>query len=137
MPHVAAGILLALAAGGRPWAPGSRPSIRLVATSLGTTGDIIIPGVDHDSLELLKEAKNRKRVFFALVVKGGTTEKLMAAKSKISPTEITAAKKEVGGSAAIEGHCQGEHGDLVFEMVKESAPQITSLTTKILKEAGL
>ena len=57
-----------------------------------------MPGIDHDTLELLKEAKSGKRVFFALVVKGGTDGKLLARKSKVSPTQIGQAKKECGGS---------------------------------------
>jgi hypothetical protein len=95
-----------------------------------------MPSVDRDSLALLKEAKTGKRVFFALVAKGGTTGKLLAGKSKVSPTEIGEAKKECGGSAVIQGRCHGENGALVFETVKDTAPAIATLTKKLLKEAG-
>ncbi len=95
-----------------------------------------MPGVDHDSLALFKEAKSGKKVFFALVVKGGTVGKLMASKSKITPGEITEAKKEVGGSAVVQGRCHGENGGLIFETVKDTAPAITSLTKKLLKDGG-
>ena len=95
-----------------------------------------MPGIDHDTLELLKEAKSGKRVFFALVVKGGTDGKLLASKSKVSPTQIGEAKKECGGSAVIQGRCHGEDHALVFETVKDTAPAVTTVTKKLLKEAS-
>src|ERR1700722_10996364 len=96
-----------------------------------------MPGIDGDSVTVLKDAKSGKRVFFALVSKGSTEGHLVAKKSKVSPKKIDDAKRECGGGAVLQGRCHGEDGTLVFETARETAPTIATLTKKLLKEAGM
>lgn len=93
--------------------------------------------VDKELAAALKLAKT-KRMYFALVMKGGAQGTLIVQKMKIPPGKIDAAKKELGGAAVVRGTCMGEDGALVFETAKPPAPAVAKLIKKIAKEeAGL
>lgn len=69
----------------------------------------------------LKAAKG-KRMYFAVVLKGGADGALILSKQKIPPGSIADAKKKSGGSAVIKGDCFGEDGKHVFEVAKGPPP---------------
>src|SRR6516225_9719395 len=84
----------------------------------------------------LKQAKSKK-MFFAFVGKG-TDGKLMVARTKISPKDIAAAKKETGGSMAVTGRCFGDgSSSLVFLVAKPPAATLGAALKKVAqRDAG-
>ena len=52
-----------------------------------------------------KIANKEKPQFFALVLKGGTSGKLLIDRKKIPTSQIAAVKKATGGSAVVIGVC--------------------------------
>jgi hypothetical protein len=96
-----------------------------------------MPGIDEDSVKVLKDAKTGKHVFFALVIKDSTVGALIAAKSKVSPTHIATAKKQCSASTVIQGKCHGDNGTMIFQTVKEAPASAVTLTTKLLKSANV
>ncbi|HEX3998394.1 MAG TPA: hypothetical protein VHX65_07590 [Pirellulales bacterium] len=91
--------------------------------------------IDEKLVDGLKQAKG-KRLYFALVLKGGTDGALMIGKQKIPPAEIADAKKRTGGSALITGACFGEDGKLVFEVAKLPAATVANAVKNIAKHCA-
>ena len=93
--------------------------------------------IDEELLKGLKQAKT-KRLRFVAVMKGGSDGVLILSKFKISPAEITEAKKKSGGSAVIRGVCFGEDGKHVFETAKVP-PASLAKTLKLIarRDTGL
>jgi hypothetical protein len=99
-----------------------------------------MPKVEELDAELaagLKQAKG-KRMYFAVVLKGGADGALIVSKQKIPPTAIAEAKKKSGGSAVIKGACFGEEGKHIFEVAKEP-PATLANTLKLIakRDSGL
>ena len=77
-------------------------------------------------------------MFFALVVKGGSSGALVVTKEKVPAAAIADAKQKSGGTAVIKGRCFGEDGKLVFETPKVPAPNWEKIVKQLAKdEAGL
>jgi hypothetical protein len=93
---------------------------------------------DADLAAALKLAKGKK-MFFALVPKGGSDGKLIVSKTKIPPKQIADAKKEIGGGAPVTGKCMGgEGGTMVFEVAKAPPTTMAATLKKIAqRDAGL
>src|SRR5258706_16222071 len=95
---------------GRPHFQGPCSSLTASGRSLirdSRDGVFVVPKVEELDAELaagLKQAKG-KRMYFAVVVKGGTDGALIVSKQKIPPTAIAEAKKKCGGSALIKSPC--------------------------------
>jgi hypothetical protein len=84
----------------------------------------------------LKQAKSKK-MFFAFVGKGADG-KLIVSKTKVSPKDIAAAKKETGGSMAVTGKCFGDGSSLVFLVAKPAAATLAAALKKAAhRDAGL
>lgn len=83
----------------------------------------------------LKQAKT-KRMYFALVVKGGSDGALLICKTKVPPADITAAKKRCGGSAVIQGACFGEGGKLIFEVAQPASASVAQVVKTVAKRDG-
>ncbi len=93
--------------------------------------------IDEDLVSGLKTART-KRMYFAVVLKGGTDGALMVSKQKIPPTDIAAAKKKTGGSAALKGACFVEDGTHIFEIAKVPPATLSAAIKKIAKrDAGM
>jgi hypothetical protein len=88
--------------------------------------------VDSELAANLKAAKSR-RMYFALVLKGGADGALVVGKQKVPPALITAAKKKSGGSAVIKGFCSYEDGKYVFETAKIVAATAAQAVKAIVK----
>ena len=99
-----------------------------------------MPKVEELDAELaagLKQAKG-KRMYFAVVLKGGADGALIVGKQKIPPTAIAEAKKKCGGSAVIKGACFGEEGKHIFEVAKEPPATLANALKLIAKrDSGL
>jgi hypothetical protein len=89
-------------------------------------------GSDSELVAGLKAAKS-KRMYFALVMKGGADGALVLSKQKVPPVLITAAKKKSGGSAVIKGFCSYEDGKYVFETAKIVAATAVQAVKTIVK----
>jgi hypothetical protein len=92
------------------------------------------------NLKKAKMARAEKPYFYALVLKGGTSGKLLVDRLKIKMGAIQAAKKATGGSAVIIGVCYFDKQlkKLVFETVKRPVPTWNLLVKKLARdEAGL
>jgi hypothetical protein len=93
--------------------------------------------LDADLVAGLKQAKS-KRMYFAMVVKGGADGALLVGKTKIPPKDIAEAKKKCGGSAVVKGAVFYEDGRYVFETAKEPAATLPNALKIIAKrDAGL
>ncbi len=93
--------------------------------------------VDKDLATALKRAKTTP-MFFALVVKGGSSGALVVTKEKPPAGAIADAKQKSGGTAVIKGRCFGEDDKLVFETPKVPAPNWEKIVKQLAKdEAGL
>lgn len=90
-----------------------------------------------DLVNGLKLAKT-KRVYFVLVLKGGSDGALIVSKTKVPPAQIAEAKKQSGGSAVVRGFCSYEDGTYVFETGKQ-APATAAQAVKVIakRDAGL
>lgn len=85
----------------------------------------------------LKRAKTA-RMFFAVAAKGTSDGRLILSKVKVKPTDIAAAKSELGGARVFRGMCFGEDGKHIFELRKEPPATLDKLLKKIAKQqAGL
>ena len=87
-----------------------------------------------------KMAQAGKPYFFALVLKGGTSGKLLIDRFKIKPKPISDAKKATGGSAVLIGVCYFDKqlSKLVFESNKPPSPNWASVVKLLAKnEAGV
>ena len=95
-------------------------------------------GVDKDLVAALKMAKT-KRMFFALIIKGGTDGTLIVSRRKIPPKQVAEAKARLKSSAAVLGTCYGsEEGGLIFETPKVPVPAWAAVVKKVAKrDAGL
>jgi len=93
--------------------------------------------LDKDLVDGLKAAKS-KRAYFALVLKGSNDGALILSKTKVTPADITEAKKKSGGSAVLKGFCQYEDGKYIFETAKE-APATAAQAVKLIvkRDAGM
>jgi hypothetical protein len=91
--------------------------------------------IDDKLVDGLRQAKG-KRMYFALVLKGGTDGALMVGKQKIPPGDIADAKKRTGGSALITGACFGEDGKMVFEVAKLPAGTVANAVKNIAKHSS-
>ena len=90
------------------------------------------------NLAKAKMAEPAKPYFFVLVLKGGTSGKLLVDRLKIKDDKIGAAKKATGGSVLVRGVCYKEGGKLVFETDKPPLPVWEKLVKDLAKnEAGL
>jgi serine/threonine protein kinase len=92
------------------------------------------------ALQLAKRAKPEKRMFFALVLKGGGAKGvLLVSRRKVPKTRIESAKKQSGGTAVVSGTCYlGDQGKVVFETPKSPATRWKTLVREIAqKEAGV
>jgi hypothetical protein len=92
------------------------------------------------NLKKAKMARAEKPYFYALVLKGGTTGKLLVERMKIKMGPIQAAKKAIGGSAVIIGVCYFDTKlkKLIFETVKRPVPTWNLLVKKLARDqAGL
>src|SRR5438270_9697308 len=99
-----------------------------------------MPKVEELDAELatgLKAAKG-KRMYFAVVLKGGADGALIVSKQKVPAPAIAEAKKKCGGSAVIKGACFGEEGKHIFEVAKEP-PATLANTLKLIakRDSGL
>jgi hypothetical protein len=99
-----------------------------------------MPKVEELDAELaagLKQAKG-KRMYFAVVLKGGADGALIVGKQKVPPTAIAEAKKKCGGSAVIKGACFGEEGKHIFEVAKEPPATLANALKLIARrDSGL
>ena len=102
-----------------------------------------VPKIDKllaANLKKAKMARAEKPYFYALVLKGGTTGKLLVERMKIKMGPIQAAKKAIGGSAVIIGVCYFDPKvkKLIFETVKRPVPTWNLLVKKLARDqAGL
>src|SRR5437868_2687309 len=81
----------------------------------------VMPLTDPKAKELFAKALNdakTKRMFFVLALKGSSDGALILTKIKITAKEVTAAKKQSGGTTVIKGACFFEKGKHVFEVAK-------------------
>ncbi len=93
--------------------------------------------IDEELVNGLKQAKSR-RMYFALVLKGGADGALLISKQKVPPADIAQAKKKSGGSAVIQGACFGEDGKIIFEVAKmPGATWAAAVRTIAKRDAGL
>jgi hypothetical protein len=93
--------------------------------------------LDADLANGLKQAKG-KRMYFAVVLKGGADGALIVGKQKVPPTAIAEAKKKCGGSAVIKGACFGEEGKHIFEVAKEPPATLANALKLIARrDSGL
>jgi hypothetical protein len=85
----------------------------------------------------LKQAKSKK-MFFAFVGKG-MDGKLIVSRTKVSAKDITAAKKETGGSMAVTGKCFGDgSSSLVFLVAKPAPATLAAAIKKVAhRDAGV
>lgn len=83
----------------------------------------------------LKAAKTR-RMYFALVMKGGADGALLLAKTKVPPADIAAAKKKTGGSALLTGICFYEDGTFVFEVGRVPPATAGNIIKLLAKREG-
>src|SRR5689334_16158820 len=92
--------------------------------------------LDADLANGFKLAKT-KRVYFALVLKGGTDGALILSKTKVPLAAIADAKKQSGGSAVLKGFCRYEEGTYIFETAKQ-APATAAQAVKVIakRDAG-
>jgi hypothetical protein len=90
---------------------------------------------DEDLAAGLKAAKTR-RMYFALVMKGGADGALLLAKTKVPPADIAAAKKKTGGSALLTGFCFYEDGKYVFEVGRVPPATAANIIKLIAKRDG-
>ncbi len=93
--------------------------------------------IDQDLVTGLKQAKS-KRMYFAIVLKGGADGAMLVNKAKIPPKDIAEAKKKCGGSTVIKGAVFFEDGRYVFETGKEPPGTLPNAIKVIAKrDAGL
>jgi hypothetical protein len=93
--------------------------------------------VANEELEKgLKQARKKPRNFL-LVGTGSKPLKLVVQKKPIKPPEIVEAKKEVKGTIAITGVCQGEGAKMTFFVTEECAFKTVALKDLIGEETGL
>lgn len=92
-------------------------------------------GTDKDLASALKAAKT-KRMFFAMVAKGGSDGCLIVSKTKVPASQIAEAKKKSGGTAVIRGVVYGQDGQLVFETAGEAPATAEKLAKKLAKESA-
>ena len=77
-------------------------------------------------------------MYAAVVAKGSTDGKLLMSKAKVKPSEISDAKKAVGGGTVLRAATLFENGVYVFELNKEPPATLAQLIKKLAKEqAGL
>jgi hypothetical protein len=88
--------------------------------------------LDEELAEGLKAAKTR-RMYFALVLKGGADGALIVTKTKVPPADIAAAKKKSGGSAVLTGFCFVEDGKHIFEVGKVPPPAAEKVSKLLAK----
>ena len=88
--------------------------------------------VDKDLVAGLKLAKT-KRMFFALIPKGGADGLLIVSKRKIPPKQVAEAKAKIKSSAAVLGTCYGAEGKLIFETPKVPVPTWAAIVKKVAK----
>jgi hypothetical protein len=87
-----------------------------------------------------KMASKEKPHFFALVLKGGTSGKLLLDRKKIPMSKIGPVKKATGGTAVVIGVCyfDKQAGALIFETTKPPGGTWAKLVKDLArKEAGL
>ena len=83
----------------------------------------------------LKQAKSTK-MFFAFVPKG-SDGKLLVSKTKISPKQISDAKKEIGGGTPVTGTCFGDGSTMVFQVAKAAATLANAIKNVAKRDAGV
>jgi hypothetical protein len=98
-----------------------------------------VPGIDKDSLSVLKDSKGGKEVHFALVAKTAALGQLLANKSgKVDSRKIIDAKLACNKATThITGTCQGGEDALIFKTAKKVDATAESLTRKLTRENGL
>jgi hypothetical protein len=85
----------------------------------------------------LTQARKKPRNF-CLIAKGTTAAKLIVSKKLIKAGDVQKAKAEAKGNLVIEGVCQGEGAEMVFQVVGDE-PTVKALTIKelIAEQTGL
>jgi hypothetical protein len=92
---------------------------------------------DAELTVALKQAKSKKKLFFAFVPKG-SEGKLILSKRKIPPTLIGEAKKEMGGGTPVTGMCIGDGSKVVFVVAKAAPASLVAALKKVAKrDTGL
>jgi hypothetical protein len=89
-----------------------------------------------DELEANLKAAKTKRMYFALVMKGGADGALVIEKTKVPATAIAAAKKKSGGSAVLTGFVFYENGQYVFEVGRVPPATAANVIKTIAKRDG-
>lgn len=96
-----------------------------------------MPGISEESVSALRDSKSGKHVYFALIVKNGTTGGMIVNKSgKVPSKQIETEKNACSTNTAIIGRCFGTDGTLTVQTVKPVDTNGESLTKKLVKEAG-
>ncbi|HEX2476850.1 MAG TPA: hypothetical protein VHK01_19000 [Lacipirellulaceae bacterium] len=91
---------------------------------------------DAELVSGLKMVK-AKTMHFAFFFKG-SDGKLIISQSKISATQLEAAKKEIGGGTLVEGTVTGPLDELVFKVAKPQSPKLAAALKKVVKrDAGI
>jgi hypothetical protein len=90
---------------------------------------------DANLTAALKQAKSTK-MFFAFVPKG-SEGKLLVSKTKISPKQISDAKKEIGGGTPVTGTCFGDGSTMVFQVAKAAGTLANAIKNVAKRDAGL
>lgn len=94
-------------------------------------------GRDKKLFAGLKRARTQP-MFFAVVVRNAREGKLLISKSRIRPSDVSAAKKSLGGGRALLGQCRYQSGSYHFVLKKEPPMTLARMIKRIAKEqAGL
>jgi hypothetical protein len=84
-------------------------------------------------LKRAKLAKSDKPMQYALVAKGSGDGVLLVSKKKVSPQQITDAKKKCAGKLVARGGVFGEEGKIVFQTPKPAGATLTKLVKLLAK----
>lgn len=78
----------------------------------------------------LSQARKKAR-YYVLIAKGTTAVKLIVQKKQVKAGDIQKAKTEAKGSLVLEGTCQGQGAEMVFQVLGEE-PTVKTMTIKDL-----
>lgn len=78
----------------------------------------------------LSQARKKAR-YYVLIAKGTTAVKLIVQKKQVKASDIQKAKTEAKGSLVLEGTCQGQGAEMVFQVLGEE-PTVKTMTIKDL-----
>ncbi len=94
-------------------------------------------GRDMELYSGLKRARTQP-MFFALVVRSASVGKMLISKMKVKPSDISEAKKALGGGRVLGGRCLYQNGSHHFILKQEPPATLARLIKRMAKEqAGI